>query len=110
MGRKRKIKRKTAIRKKKTRKNRSKRRTKRHSTRPWTSSVKASQRPGHGSKIRVTGSVKSETRVKFVLTFATTTFPSKQLSSVTTVNGWTLDSLMTSVSKFLAEPFTFNSN
>merc|ERR1711908_169446 len=54
----------------------SKRRTKKLSTKPWTSSAKESQRPGHGLKIRVTGSVKSATRVKFVPTFVTTTFPS----------------------------------
>merc|ERR1719285_15925 len=87
----------------------SKRRTKKLSTKPWTSSAKGSQRPGHGSKIRVTGSVKLATRVKFVPTFATTTFPSRQLSSVIMENGWTLDSLMTNVSKFLARPLTINS-
>merc|ERR1719285_971145 len=118
--RKKKIKRVMAIRKSKTRKIRSKtikirktrkraRRTKKLSTKPWTSSAKESQRPGHGSRIRVTGSVKSATRVKFVPTFATTTFPSRQLSSVIMENGWTLDSLMTNVSKFLARPLTINS-
>merc|ERR1719285_462003 len=126
--RKKKIKRVMAIRKSKTSKIRSKtikirkrarrtknanllskRRIKKLSTKPWTSSAKESQRPGHGSKIRVTGSVKSATRVKFVPTFATTTFPSRQLSSVIMENGWTLDSLMTNVSKFLARPLTINS-
>merc|ERR1739838_125850 len=87
----------------------SKRRTKKLSTKPWTLSAKESQRLGHGSKIRVTGSVKSATRVKCVPTFATTTFPSRQLFSVIMENGWTLDSLMTNVSKFLARPLTFNS-
>merc|ERR1711908_139123 len=130
--RKKKIKRVMAIRKSKTKKIRSKtikirktkkrarrtknvnllskRRTKKLSTKPWTSSAKESQRPGHGSKIRVTGSVKSATRVKFVPTFVTTTFPSRQLSSVIMDNGWTLDSLMTNVSKFLARPLIINSN
>merc|ERR1739838_613704 len=106
-----KIKRIMAIRKSKTRKIKNKttkirktrkRRTKKLSTKPWTLSAKESQRLGHGSKIRVTGSVKSATRVKCVPTFATTTFPSRQLFSVIMENGWTLDSLMTNVSKFLA--------
>merc|ERR1711908_152391 len=112
-----KTKRTMAIRKSKTRKRArrtknvnllSKRRTKKLST--WTSSAKESQRPGHGLKIRVTGSVKSATRVKYVPTFATTTFPSRQLSSVIMENGWTPDSLMTNVSKFLARPLIINSN
>merc|ERR1712176_131344 len=129
--RKKKIKRKMAIRKKKISKNRSnkikikktrkkarrtknvnllnKRNKKRLSTKLWTSNAKESQKHGHGSKIRVTGSVKLATKEKYVLTFATTTFPSKQSSSAITVNGWTLDLLMTSVSKSTVKSLTINS-
>merc|ERR1712176_1516378 len=121
--RKKKIKRRMAIRKirsnkikiKKTRKKArrtknvnllNKRNKKRLSTKQWTLNPKESQRPGHGLKIRVTGSVKLATKAKSVLTFATTTFPSKQSSSAITVNGWILDLLMTSVSKSPAKPLT----
>merc|ERR1712187_94884 len=129
--RKRKIKRRMAIRKKKISKSNSnkikikktrkkakrtknvnllnKRNKKRLSTKQWTSNAKESQRPGHGLKVRVTGSVKLATKAKSVLTFATTTFPSKQSSSAITVNGWILDLLMTSVSKSPAKPLTINS-
>merc|ERR1712198_256433 len=116
--RKKKIKRRMAIRKKKTSKKArrtknvnllNKRNKKRLSTKQWTSNAKESQRPGHGLKIRVTGSVKLATKAKSVLTFATTTFPSKQSSSAITVNGWILDLLMTSVSKSPAKPLTINS-
>merc|ERR1712198_605277 len=86
-----------------------KRNKKRLSTKQWTSNAKESQRPGHGLKVRVTGSVKLATKAKSVLTFATTTFPSKQSSSAITVNGWILDLLMTSVSKSPAKPLTINS-
>merc|ERR1712131_443324 len=87
----------------------SKRNKKRLSTKQWTSNAKESQRPGHGLKIRVNGSVKLATKAKSVLTFATTTFQSKQSSSAITVNGWILDLLMTSVSKSPTKPLTINS-
>jgi len=67
----------------------SKRRSRRHSTRQWTLSARASQKHGPGSKTKVTGSVKSVTRAKSAHTFATTTFQSRPLSTVTMVSGWT---------------------
>merc|ERR1712193_439491 len=55
----------------------------------WTLSARASQKHGHGSKTKDTGSVKLVIRVKSVLTFATTTFRNRPLCTVTTVSGWT---------------------
>merc|ERR1711935_76670 len=102
-------KKKMRIKKTKTTRKRSRRRIKRTtnvllpckrkkrslSTKPWTLSARASQKHGRGSRTKDTGSAKSATRAKCALTCATTTCPSRALSSVTMASGWTHVLLMT---------------